>query len=359
MIPNRNANAGLVDLLDRILDKGLVLNADVIISISGIPLLGLNLKATLAGMDTMIKYGIWEDWDVAQRACAAEEQMRKGIDKPPLLNGEEIRLKIFGSQWYSEGIYQSWRPGHLYVTSRRLFLYRKEPAEILFETYYENIEGLAMERKENIAKKETDYLYISLKSGAIATLHPTDASVVIDTIVEEMNRLGLSCGKMKPPAMDKNADKFLKEGENLVHCEKMWYHMELPAPGSVKTWKPGRMYLTSERVCWWHDFDERIAFEASLREAISIGIEVRDFGGMLGMKRVLIIAHKSGEVCFSGDDEAMQKMEEMLCSNMAKDEEMETCPSCGAEAPVQELLTIGCMSCGWVSPKVKKMKMVV
>jgi hypothetical protein len=74
---------------------------------------------------------------------------------------------------------------------------------------------------------------------------------VIDTIVEEMNRLGLSCGKMKPPAMDKNADKFLKEGENLVHCEKIVVSYGASCTSSVKTWKPGRMYLTSERVCWW------------------------------------------------------------------------------------------------------------
>ena len=72
MEPKRNTNAGLVDLLDRVLDKGLVLNADVLISVAGIPLLGLNLKAALAGMDTMLKYGIWEDWDAAQRAWATE-----------------------------------------------------------------------------------------------------------------------------------------------------------------------------------------------------------------------------------------------------------------------------------------------
>jgi len=79
MEPNRDTRATLVDLLDRILDKGLMLNADVIISVSGIPLLGINLKAAIASVETMLRYGMWEDWDKAQRAIATEERRRKGI----------------------------------------------------------------------------------------------------------------------------------------------------------------------------------------------------------------------------------------------------------------------------------------
>jgi len=50
MEPSRDTHATLVDLLDRILDKGLVINADIIISVAGIPLIGVNLRAALAGM---------------------------------------------------------------------------------------------------------------------------------------------------------------------------------------------------------------------------------------------------------------------------------------------------------------------
>ena len=39
MEPTREVHATLVDLLDRILDKGLVIHADVIISVAGIPLI--------------------------------------------------------------------------------------------------------------------------------------------------------------------------------------------------------------------------------------------------------------------------------------------------------------------------------
>jgi hypothetical protein len=76
MKPTRDTHATLVDLLDRVLEKGLVLNADLIINVAGIPLLGVNLRAYLAGIETMLKYGIWQDWDEAQRATAARERQQ-------------------------------------------------------------------------------------------------------------------------------------------------------------------------------------------------------------------------------------------------------------------------------------------
>ncbi len=63
MEPTRRGSSGIVDLLDRVLDKGLIINADIIISVAGIPLIGVNLRAALAGMDTMVKYGLLTEWD--------------------------------------------------------------------------------------------------------------------------------------------------------------------------------------------------------------------------------------------------------------------------------------------------------
>lgn len=77
MNPTRDTHATLVDLLDRALDKGLMLDADLIIYVAGIPLLGVKLRAALAGMETMLKYGVWQDWDEAQRALATEEYRQK------------------------------------------------------------------------------------------------------------------------------------------------------------------------------------------------------------------------------------------------------------------------------------------
>ena len=62
----------ITDLLDRILDKGLVLNSDLIIEIAGVPLVGLDLRLALAGIETMLDYGLWNDWEKAHRSSARE-----------------------------------------------------------------------------------------------------------------------------------------------------------------------------------------------------------------------------------------------------------------------------------------------
>ena len=81
MQPTRDTHATLVDLLDRVLEKGLVLNADLLINVAGIPLLGVNLRAYIAGIETMLKYGIWQDWDEAQRSIATREYRQKRVVK--------------------------------------------------------------------------------------------------------------------------------------------------------------------------------------------------------------------------------------------------------------------------------------
>lgn len=53
---------GLVELLDRTLKKGVLLNADLIVTVADVPLLAANLKLALASVETMLKYGIMNDW---------------------------------------------------------------------------------------------------------------------------------------------------------------------------------------------------------------------------------------------------------------------------------------------------------
>ena len=60
----------MVDLLDRVLDRGLVVQADIIISVAGIPLIGISLRAALAGVETMLQYGMMREWDQKVRSQA-------------------------------------------------------------------------------------------------------------------------------------------------------------------------------------------------------------------------------------------------------------------------------------------------
>lgn len=69
MEPTRES--ALVDLLDRVLVKGVILHADVIITVADVPLIGISLRAAVAGMKAMLDYGVMEDWDteIRRRIC--------------------------------------------------------------------------------------------------------------------------------------------------------------------------------------------------------------------------------------------------------------------------------------------------
>lgn len=48
----------LADVVERILDKGLVINADIMVSVAGVELLGVKINAALASFETAAKYGL-------------------------------------------------------------------------------------------------------------------------------------------------------------------------------------------------------------------------------------------------------------------------------------------------------------
>ncbi len=75
MYPERENN--IVDLLDRCLNKGIILNADIIISVAGVPLIGISLKAAIASIETMLDYGMMEAWDERTRIWYAAELTTK------------------------------------------------------------------------------------------------------------------------------------------------------------------------------------------------------------------------------------------------------------------------------------------
>ena len=87
--PSRDGDSvgGLADVIDRILDKGLVINADIAVSVAGVELLGVKIRAALASFETAAKYGLefpsgtnlempaWNEAVVAKENCPQCEKM--------------------------------------------------------------------------------------------------------------------------------------------------------------------------------------------------------------------------------------------------------------------------------------------
>jgi gas vesicle structural protein len=56
--PTRDRGDALSDVIDAVLDKGLVINADIMVSLAGVELLGIKVRAALASFETAARYGL-------------------------------------------------------------------------------------------------------------------------------------------------------------------------------------------------------------------------------------------------------------------------------------------------------------
>lgn len=363
MEPTRDTHATVVDLLDRVLDKGLVINADIIISVAGIPLIGVNLRAALAGMETMLKYGVMQAWDEKTRAWEREHRGKKELS---LTQGEEVILKMFGTYYYSEGIYTAWRPGCFYLTDKRLLLYRQDFNEVIFEIPLEEIKSLVVKEERHFTKEgNKEVLYLIDRTDRVSRLRVAEKSQLKDTIEEGIKAKGLFLEENPIlPEFEEELINFLMEEERVTHRGKMWHLMTYSAPDGVTSsaWKPGHLYLTNKRLCWWGDFDRKIVFETSIDKVASSTVEIRDLSVALKKKKALDVIYETSlgkrVACFSG--EALGEWEKTLNQIISRQgatvaaSEIETCPQCGREGLAKRLLEKGCSKCGWVSPRLKK-----
>lgn len=86
----------LADVVDRVLDKGLVINADIAISLAGAELLGIKIRAALASFETAARYGLqfptgtnlalpaWQDAIVDKEICP---QCSKKVARAEIMDG--------------------------------------------------------------------------------------------------------------------------------------------------------------------------------------------------------------------------------------------------------------------------------
>jgi len=84
----------LADAIDRLLDKGLVVNADITVSLAGVELLGIKIRAALASFETAARYGLefpsgtdlktpaWQEAKVGKESCP---QCEKRVGSEELL----------------------------------------------------------------------------------------------------------------------------------------------------------------------------------------------------------------------------------------------------------------------------------
>ena len=82
----QNNNIGIVELIDRTLNKGVILNADLIVTVADVPLLAANLRLALASVETMLKYGMMSDLLTAVSLDKEESKAIETIEKQMVTN---------------------------------------------------------------------------------------------------------------------------------------------------------------------------------------------------------------------------------------------------------------------------------
>jgi hypothetical protein len=94
LMPQRENVGSVVDVIDAILDKGLVINSDIMVSVVGVELLGIKIRAALASFETAARYGLefpsgtnlelpaWQEARLPKETCP---QCDKRVDSRELL----------------------------------------------------------------------------------------------------------------------------------------------------------------------------------------------------------------------------------------------------------------------------------
>jgi Gas vesicle protein len=74
----------LIDLLDRILDKGVVINGDITVTIGRVELLSLKINLVIASLETAKRYGIRLPWEPAPPRATKRSRGRTSALPAPM-----------------------------------------------------------------------------------------------------------------------------------------------------------------------------------------------------------------------------------------------------------------------------------
>ncbi|WP_210603126.1 gas vesicle protein [Brevibacterium oceani] len=240
MQPTRDPRATLPDLIEVLLNKGVHLNLDLIISVSDIPLIGINLRATIAGIETMIEYGMMQQWDRDTREWV-QRAVRTHL---PLAADEEILAKMAGGH-YQDNFYRTWRPGSAYLTTQRLIIHRRDPAETLWQTRLDAIASVSALREPSIGGEERTRILVGLNDGTEAILSALEPDRLISLVQARLDRA--DGGSSSAPEATTAEDRPLREG-------RMWF-LETLSSGS--TWRGGQAQLSNTELTWRSPMDGR------------------------------------------------------------------------------------------------------
>src|SRR5947209_704223 len=92
--PERDTRGALSRLVEVLLDKGVYLDLDLLVTVAEVPLIAVDLRATIAGVETMIEYGLLGAWGTP--AGPAQEAPPRSATRP--VGTRDVALE--SAAWY-------------------------------------------------------------------------------------------------------------------------------------------------------------------------------------------------------------------------------------------------------------------
>lgn len=252
MKPTRDPRVTLDDLVEVLLDKGAVLHLDLIISVADIPLIGVNLRAAVAGMETMLEHGMMRQWDEHTRAWVEGSSARRDLD---LRDGERHVAQMHGGHLLEEGVYTAWRPGTVFLTDQRLVVLRRDPREVLWEADLSAVRAVRPETERSAGGAPRTRVRLEVEGGGTALLSAADPAALCELL--DRGRPGVLGEEVRPGA----AQQVLAEGH-------LWYQ-EPRRDGPL--WRGGTGRLTPGGLVWKSPLDARPALALPADDLLGVG----------------------------------------------------------------------------------------
>ncbi|ANB04400.1 gas vesicle protein GVPa [Streptomyces ambofaciens] len=285
MRPTREPRVTLDDLVEVLLNKGAVLHLDLIVAVADIPLIGVSVRAAIAGMETMLEYGMMRNWDEATRAWAERSAGRRALD---LREGESIVRRMSGGHLLTEGVYHGWRPGTVHLTDQRLVVLREEPREVLWQTELDAVGSVRLKPERTVGGEERLRLEVSSADGRRDLLSAREPEALHDLLVRAL------AGRLAPALPAAAAT----EEEPPIAEGHLWYE-EPRRAGPL--WRGGRARLTAGRLTWKSPVDARPALALATTDLA--GVERVPGYGPAGEGSVLVLCTTAGdEIRLAADD---------------------------------------------------------
>lgn len=254
--PTRDPGATLPDLIEVLLNKGVHLNLDLIISVADIPLIGINLRATIAGIETMLEYGMMRQWDEQTRAWV-QKSLTKHL---PLASNEEI-VAAMAASYRQDDFYRAWRPGRAYLTTRRLIIHRRDPAETLWQAELSEISAVELVQDTSVGGETRTRLKVRLLDETEATISAADPPGLLKLIRAQLHQ---EEGSTEPAKAQQSGS---------LMTGPVWF-LETLAQGS--TWRGGRGTLEEAGdFTWKSPMDSRALIRCRPEDVTSVELEER------------------------------------------------------------------------------------